>query len=287
MRLGSIEFINSLPVDLGILSGAVASDFDVISSTPAALNQMIADGNLEVSPVSAFWYALNHEDLVVLPELSISSQSGVQSVLVFSREPLASLKGKRIAVTDKGKTTPALLEILCRMRYGFRPQTVKFTRATPDVPAGCDAMLLIGDDALIHRKRLEARGLKATDLAEEWRAWTGLPFVFALWTARRDALMRRPEAVLRLYQALLDSKQWGLSHLPEVLKASQERSGLSDEDLKSYFSVLRYDFDPELQRGVKAYFGHAVECGLIPSLPTLEMLPTGEREGARQAEWAR
>ena len=38
------------------------------------------------------------------------------------------------------------------------------------------------------RLEASARGLdlKIYDLAEEWRAMTGLPFVFAVWAARGD-----------------------------------------------------------------------------------------------------
>ncbi len=42
LRLGSIEFINSLPVDLGILSGNVpVGDADVFQASPAVLSEKI------------------------------------------------------------------------------------------------------------------------------------------------------------------------------------------------------------------------------------------------------
>ncbi len=53
-----------------------------------------------------------------------------------------------------------------------------------------DAALLIGDVALVEgqiRREVAGRGKPYVfDLATEWRAWTGLPFVFAVWAARAD-----------------------------------------------------------------------------------------------------
>ena len=46
MRLGSINFINSLPVDLGLASGAVAVDAELASGSPAELNEKISRGEL-------------------------------------------------------------------------------------------------------------------------------------------------------------------------------------------------------------------------------------------------
>jgi chorismate dehydratase len=46
-----------------------------------------------------------------------------------------------------------------------------------------DAALMIGDQSMRARKE----GLLVMDLAEEWFGWTGLPFVFALWTVRDGA----------------------------------------------------------------------------------------------------
>ncbi len=261
MRLGSIEFINSLPVDLGILSGAVPVNAEVVSGPPAFLNKKILKKELEVSPVSAFFYAENQREFLILPDLSISSESGVESVLLFSRHPLKDLAGKKIAVTEKGRTTPALLEILCRMRYGFKPAIAK---------EGTDAFLLIGDEALAAREPLKNEGYQAIDLAEEWRAWTGLPIVFAVWVVRRDYFSAHAEEVFQIHRALLESKRWGLRHLDEILKAAGGKTGLSNTALQSYFSRLSYNFDENLRKGMRLYFDYAVQCGLLSPVSELE-----------------
>ena len=272
LRLGSIEFINSLPVDLGLIRGEVQSNCEIITGTPAALNEKILNKETDASPVSALWYAHHQEEFLLFPDLSISSESGVQSVLLFSRSHLKNLKNKFISVTAQGRTTPALLEIICRLRYGFRPNVKTASSKIQDIPEGSDALLLIGDEALVAHERLKNSGYIITDLAEEWREWTSLPFVFAVWVVRREVFLTRAKEIADLHQALLKSKKWGLEHLGEILNASEAKTGLPPELLKNYFSRLSYVFNEGLKCGLKLYYEYAIRCGILSAAVELEAI---------------
>ena len=263
-KLGSIEFINSLPVDLGLLSGAVKIDAEIVIGTPSELNEKILKNEIDVSAVSSLFYAEHKDELVLLPEVSISSESSVDSVLLFTRFPLKELDGKDILVTSKGRTTPALLEILCRKRYGFWPRFKARIFKVEAWSDSWDAVLLIGDEALEWKRRLGA-AWQVVDLAKEWKDWTGLPFVFAVWAARREFAEKHPEQLRAIHEAILASKAWGRSHRNEVLLESERRTELTAPILEAYFSKLSYDFDETLQRGMKTYIDCALECGLVAS----------------------
>ena len=271
-RLGSIEFINSLPVDWGLLSGAVPSEVSILQASPARLNQEILEGGLDISPVSVFWYAEHHEKLLLLPDLSISSQSGVQSVLLFSRFDLPDLRERQIALTGKGRTTPALLEILCRYRHRFIPHFVPVHPECLEIPKGSDALLLIGDEALMARGGHKDSEIRVIDLAEEWWKWTALPIVFAVWAVRRDYFESNRQRVYDAYRALIRSRDWGLSHLEEILETAQKKLGLSRPALKDYFSFLYYHLDTDLLQGTRLFFNYALKCGLLESMPSIETI---------------
>lgn len=268
MKLGSIAFINSLPVDWGLVSGAVPFGGALVPGEPAALNEALVEGRLDVSPVSAFWYGLHADKLALLPDLCIGSRSGVRSVLLFARAPLRELgAGTRIAVTPQGRTTPALLEILCRARYGFRPDAHVSAARLTGVPEGFDAALVIGDDALTGASKARAAGFWITDLAEEWREWTGTPAVFAVWAARREFLAERPQAVSAALDALSRSRRWGAENQAAVIAEAGKRTGLAKKELEEYFSALSYEFDAAAKRGLRTYFDHATRLGLLPAVP--------------------
>src|SRR5439155_688265 len=84
-----------------------------------------------------------------------------------------------------------------------------------------DAVLVIGDAALVLKARQAYP--HRYDLGEEWRRWTGLPFVFAVWAARREA---DPAAVRLLHAALLASRTWGLAHLPALAADAHAAPGV-------------------------------------------------------------
>lgn len=275
-RLGSIAYINSLPVDLGLLTGAVApgADTRILQDVPQGLNARVLAGELDVTPVSALHYAQNADKLVLLPDLSVSSESGVQSVLLFSRRPAAELGNARVRVTDQGKTTPALLRILLELRYGHKPVYVTGPSTSDLRQVAEEAVLLIGDDALRAADSPEARGWQVTDLSTAWQEWTGRPFVFAVWTARREFWNAHPEEVRRVLAALLESRRWAAEHETELIAESQKRSGFTPERLRRYFRELRFDLDVNLVKGMMEYFDRAVRVGALQAAPKLEWLPT-------------
>ncbi len=275
LRLGSIEFINSLPVDLGILNGAIRKpDLEVIQGSPVFLNEKILRGELDISPVSAFFYGQYQKKFLILPDVSISSRSGVQSVLLFSRRPIEDLGAAVIAVTGKGQSTPALLRILCKQRYGFEPVFLPLEASPIKIPECADAMLVIGDEALLASESPDLAGLFVTDLAEEWEDWTALPFVFAVWVVRREVFESSPEPVLRVWQTLLQSKRWALAHSAEVMAEAFRKTKLDPRSLEKYFSRLSYGFEPDLAEGMKLYLDLASRQGLLPEKrpETFEMI---------------
>ena len=71
---------------------------------------------------------------------------------------------------------------------------------------GKSGYILIGDKVFDH----EARFRYLYDLADEWRAMTGLPFAFAAWVARGEVPQ---EQVSQLEEAL----RYGTAHIPEAV----------------------------------------------------------------------
>lgn len=275
LRLGSIAYINSLPVDLGILNGAIhpGPNVEIVPDVPSGLNARVLAGWLDVTPVSALHYAENADRLVLLPDLSVSSESGVQSVLLFSRRPILDIGRSPIRMTDQGRTTPALLRILLEKRYGLNPLYLLGPSTSDLTTVLDDAVLLIGDDALRAADSAEAANWHVIDLAQEWQAWTGRPFVFAVWTARREFWEKHPADVRRVLAALLQSRRWAAEHEKELIQEAQTRSGLTPERLRRYYRELRFDLDVTLVKGMMQYFDAAAQMGIIRKAPKLEWLP--------------
>ncbi len=256
LRLGSIEFINSMPVDLGLLTKRVPLTAEIVTGVPAKLNEMLLNGELDISPVSAIFFAEHADQFHLLPDLSISSGSAVDSVLLLSKKPVKELGGSRIAVTAKGRTTPALLEVLLTERLGLKAE-LETEELTEAWPLNYDAMLVIGDEALAWKEKAAAENLHVWDLAEAWREWTGLPFVFAVWAVRREVFEKHARVVEHAHKQLLASREWGLAHMDEVRRAAAEKTGLPEHVITSYFKRLSYGFGDEQRKGLDLFLEKA------------------------------
>src|SRR5215204_4948534 len=185
MKLGRIPWINCYPVYGAVDRGLVTMPADLISGTASELNDLLATGALQVSVVSAVEYARNAAAYHLLPDLAITCDGPVHSVALFSKRPVEELSGCTVLVSASSRTSVLLLELLCRHRWGIRPRFAEVRAESGDLHglAGLphQAVLVIGDAAL-HLSAQSAYPVKV-DLGSEWNAWTGLPFVFAVWAA--------------------------------------------------------------------------------------------------------
>lgn len=280
IRLGAIDYANAYPIDWALEMGYIEADVEVTRAVPAELNRMLTRGDLDVSAVSALHFAENARHLIQLPVVSISSDDAVQSVLLFSRYPAEELSGKRVCLTDEGKTTPALLKILCAKLWKTEPvfETAHpgpNWKTRPDAAAG---YLVIGDSAL--RAAFEKpEGWRCYDLAQEWQRWTGLPFVFAVWAARREYHESHPQRLEDLSRMIRKSLFWAYEHPSFILKAAEEKTGLSREHLTEYYRKLRFNWSHRLRESLQAYLAYCCELGLLAAFDPASLAAVEESRG--------
>jgi len=253
MRLGRIGYINCYPVYGAIDHGAVLAPAELVTGTPAELNDLLVAGELDVSVISAIEYARHAKDLVLLPEI----------VALFSRVPPDRLDRATVLLTASSRTSVALLELLCREVWRVRPRFAQARAEASDLDALAglphEAVLVIGDPALL----LAARGTypHRVDLGEAWKRWTGLPFVFAVWAARRDAGEPQVRAV---HQALLAARGWGLAHLDLLAERAAHATGVGVAGCRSYFAGLDYALSYKHLAGLTDFFRRLAAQGIVP-----------------------
>ena len=175
-KVGHINFLNVLPLTWSYAHGA-ADGLQITRGVPAELNSDIINHRLDVSNISSIIYARHSEELVVLPDVCVSTDGDVESILLASRKPIESLKDDKIILTAKSATSHCLLKIILRLAYGAIPNYyVRHITPEDPIPEDATASLLIGDDALwlYHHPR---EGFYYYDLGLEWKKMTGKKMV--------------------------------------------------------------------------------------------------------------
>ena len=276
LNIGHIAYANCTPIFSALASNFDCSGYRFVGGVPARLNAMLRGGALDLSPSSSIEYALAHDQYCLLPELSISAIGKVKSVLLFSRVPIEELDGCPIGLSAESDTSVNLLKVLLARKYGFRNSFERTSLPLADAMERFPGLLLIGDAAL---KGVEAGGYRSYDLGELWHAFTGLPFVFALWIVRRDTALDKHAELCALARDLILAKKLACASYPAIAATCGEREWLGVEDLVDYWRTISYELTPAHLDGVRCFFRHAFEMGLIPTLPVMRFF--GEEVAAR------
>ncbi|KAF0208768.1 MAG: menaquinone biosynthesis protein [Actinomycetota bacterium] len=269
-RLGHIQFINCLPLYYGMVKNDVLLDVDLVKANPADLVGEILEGRLDIAPIPAIEYARHAADLVLLPDIAISSDGEVQSILLLSKVPADELSGRTVALTNTSRTSQVLARVLIEKRWGA---SATYVEMPPDLPAmlrDADAALLIGDEAL--RAYWEVpEGLHAYDLGSEWTTWTGLPMVYAVWAVRREYAETSPDAVQAVADALTSSLAYCRDHLDDISEYAARWEQFPAERFRSYFDALHFRYEPRYREGLKRYLSEAVAIGQLEAVPEIRI----------------
>ena len=269
MRVGRIPYINCYPVYGAIDAGIVQLEAELVTGVPSSLNAQMARGQLDVSVVSAIEYARASERYLLLPDLAISCDGPVRSVLLLSKLPAPELGGRRVMVSRSSMTSVALLELLFENVLHARPEFVPGDAELTDVAKFADephdARLVIGDAALVLGSGPQAPGPRPYpfiyDLGAEWKRWTSLPFVFAVWVAQRSTSVNRALAV---HASLIESRSWGLQHLDRLAERASASSGVDPGACREYLSGLDYGLSYPHLAGLTNFFNRLVAVGRVP-----------------------
>lgn len=266
--MGRINYLNVLPIYHPLESGIIAHDYELVAAPPALLNNMMAAGELHVSSCSCFEYARHPERYYLVRDLSIGSRGPVMSVLLLSRCEPERLAGEEILISGESHTSVALLRILMRdyfkisVKFRVGPVSAELRSSKPPL-----AFLAIGDEALRLRKHPDYP--VCVDLAEVWRDWQHLPFIFGIWVisaqaARQGLFNDDPGELLRR------GKTWGLGNLDTIINLTAYGCPLSHDELRSYYSQgLLYDLGEKELAGMKLFYEKLVEHKLIEKYPPL------------------
>ncbi|MET8831778.1 menaquinone biosynthesis protein [Streptomyces sp. NPDC004610] len=272
-RVGHIQFLNCLPLYWGLARTGTLLDFELTKDTPDKLSERLVRGDLDIGPIAVAEFLKHADDLVVFPDIAVGCDGPVMSCVIVSQVPLDRLDGARVALGSTSRSSVRLAQLLLADRYGVRPD---YYSCPPDLSLmmqEADAAVLIGDAALRALLHDGPRyGLAVHDLGSMWKEWTGLPFVFAVWAARRDYLEREPELTRQVHQAFLDSLELSRQEVGKVAEQAARWESFDAEILERYFTTLDFHFGAPQLAAVAEYARRIAPANGSPADPRVELL---------------
>lgn len=269
LRVSAISYLNTAPLMWNFehepTAEGLRDQFEVEYTIPSRCAELLANGQADIGIIPVASYA-TIPNLTILPGVAIASHAAVRSILLISEKPLQQVRS--VAVDSSSRTSAALVQVLFA-KY-FR-QEVRFEQVNPELNAMLvhhDAALLIGDPAL----KVDRSRYRTWDLAEEWRRYTGKPFVFAFWAVR--ARVAADEEIARVGEIFRESRDGGIKQFDRIADEWAPRLLLSRELIVSYLTEnIHYSLDPEYLEGLQLFFRYASEIRVLPRSPELDLVP--------------
>src|SRR5437867_2513920 len=190
----------------------------------------------------------------VRPARSRSSET-VASVALYTRREPRDIR--TIAMDASSRTSVALVFVLAAREFGVAsPEPIVMKPDCEAMLAKADAALLIGDNALFFDHK--SAGAAKIDLGELWKASTGLPFVYAFWAGRSEALTSAD------IDALQRARDQGVANVDGIARRYFEHDAGRQAIAARYLRDNIHCFlGPEEMEGLRTFYRYAAEAGLV------------------------
>lgn len=252
--IGHIDYTNMLPLDIPL--DGKKTQFKKVKGHPTEINQMLLSGKVDVGVISTAFYLENRDVLARISRFGIVADGPAMSVLLFSNKDLRSLKsGERIKLfeTPHSKTSVAMNRIILSefLKIGFEIEKDR---------QSAEAHLLIGDEALVEREKNKEF---VYDIGLLWKEFTGLPAVFAVLATRKEFLKSNKPEIDKFVNLLDLSYRKKISSLEEMALKSSLKTGLSVENMKTYFRHLKHEIGEEEEKSIDLLERLMLKNGLL------------------------
>lgn len=219
IKVAAVSYLNTKPLLWGIERSPVIREMDLLLDYPAKLAKSLIEGAIDMALLPVAVLPLIEGGRIV-SDYGIAADGEVASVCIFSQVPMEEIEV--VYLDYQSRTSVRLAEILLKKHWKkevvFKTAPENYIDLIGDTVAG----VIIGDRALQVRPDFKY----IYDLSEEWKNYTGLPFVFAAWIANKEL----PVAFLEDFNK---ANAAGLSHLDKVIA----------ENPYPYYSLYTYYTD--------------------------------------------
>lgn len=255
IRIAAVSYLNARPLICGLDS---QPNCQLQADVPAKLIDLLRDNRTDVALLPVIDYQ-RLDNLCIVPSGGIGCDGETLTVRIFSRVPISEIR--TLACDSESHTSVVLAKILLAEQFATHPEFMALASASTRQSA--DAMLLIGDKVVCE----EPTGYEhQLDLGAAWKNLTGLPFVFAVWTARQGIDLG--DLPRQLEQARRD----GLANADDLVRQYAIPRGWPPAIARQYLTInLQYEIAEPQLAAIGHFHSLAAKHGLIPAAQPLRI----------------
>lgn len=243
IKISIVNYTNTLPFKWALKKSDLLQRMDLQEDIPSICGQKLKFGQVDLALIPVAVLA-ELDAFFIETDFCIGARGRVDSVKLFSRVPLEEIK--TVTLDYQSRSSITLTKVLLKF---FWKKEVQYLEAKPGFEeqiAGSNAAVVIGDRTF----GMNGHYAYEYDLAEEWKKFTGLPFVFAAWVSTRQL----PKDFINHFNTVL---KYGVEHTLQAIEESGPVKNLSPEQTAEYLTQrIDYRLDAGKRKALDLFLGY-------------------------------
>lgn len=250
LRVSAVSYLNTAPFVYGLQQTPIASSIKLSLDFPAECSRKLLADDVDIGlvPVATL---LDMPHYNIVSDYCLGTLGKVRTVSLLSNSPLENIE--TIFLDFQSRTSNLLVKILAKDLWNKEFQWVS-TETTPSIAniQLKQGIIAIGDKVF----EFENSFVYNYDLATEWKKFTSLPFVFAVWAANKQV----PNGFSETFGSAL---KFGVENIPLAIQ-SYSNTKLNPEEAYNYLTNnISYSLDQQKRKALELFlkFGSSLAPG--------------------------
>lgn len=241
IRISAVKYANTYPFIYGLTESGFDAKVILETDHPADCASKLISGKVDIGLVPVAILPLLSE-YHIISEYCIGANRNVRTVMLLSNCPFNNIE--TVFLDYRSRSSVNLSKVLAKNYWNseFRWMNTSKGFDFRNIKKN-EAVVLIGDQCFEYEKSFSYK----IDLALEWKNFSGLPFVFACWTANK---IIDQEFISEFNKAL----SLGVGNIDAVVQKYGKTGVISGNNLRTYLKEnIDYDLDDDKKKAMKLF----------------------------------
>lgn len=241
IRISAVKYANTYPFIYGLTESGFDRKVILETDHPADCATKLLTGRVDIGliPVAALPFLNEYH---IISNYCIGANGNVRTVMLLSNCPFEEIE--TIYLDYRSRSSVNLSKVLAKNFWKKEFRWMNTSKGFDFRNIGLnEAVVLIGDQCFEYENSFRYK----IDLAREWKEFSGLPFVFACWTANKNI----DKEFVEEFNRALES---GVNNIDAVVEKFGNTGTITGDVLKNYLTEnIDYHFNDEKKKGLALF----------------------------------
>ncbi len=243
IKISIVNYTNTLPFKWALKRSDILNKIDLQEDIPSICAQKLKFKQVDLALIPVALLA-ELDNYFIETDFCIGANGKVDSVKLYSEVPLNEIKS--VTLDYQSKSSITLTKVLFKFFWKIQ---VSYSDAKPGFEneiTGTNAAVVIGDRTF----SLNGKYKYEYDLADEWKKFTGLPFVFASWVSTE----KLPSDFIKEFNGVL---KYSIDNILKAVDDDYNVKDLSKEKTIEYLTErIDYNLDSEKRKALSLFLDY-------------------------------